>query len=340
MAKCGRGIYEVQGRKIKMECSTRSLEPLVVDGPLRQPLSDYLAGSEMNQIWEPASLVQSALHALPKPHRVSFEELYPQNRTDAMRLAVLEANAREMHAKEQLSRSPSPDRRRSHSRDLSSHSMRSTRSPLSRQPRQAPPATVPMPRRPLPGHQPLLSAVPVIFGTAPRSPSPMPIALSTMSRTPQHVARQVRQVSPHPTPAGNSMARGKENVQVLRQRSVSPSPQVPQALQAAPQRSTRVPHRMGLAELKQAFQELKHNAAAVKHELQMLQARAIDELTKSETTRAPPSEHFEHVVDEVNMPPEGSSSAPAENCDPHLVVEKASEDSIGTPNFEFASHAS
>lgn len=41
---------------------------------------------------------------------MSFEELFPQNRTDAMRLAVLEANARELHAQDQLSRSPSRGR--------------------------------------------------------------------------------------------------------------------------------------------------------------------------------------------------------------------------------------
>ena len=41
---------------------------------------------------------------------MSFEELFPENRTEAMRLAVLEAKARELHAQEQLSRSPSRGR--------------------------------------------------------------------------------------------------------------------------------------------------------------------------------------------------------------------------------------
>eukprot|EP00438_Fugacium_kawagutii_P006624 Skav228471 [mRNA] locus=scaffold2004:9145:9645:+ [translate_table: standard] len=83
-----------------------------------------------------------------------------QDRTDAMRLAVLEAQAREMDAKEKLSRSP--QRRGRESR----HS-----SPLSgRSPHGAPPH-VPLP----------ISRSAVVFGTAPRIPvapvvSPVPMA--------------------------------------------------------------------------------------------------------------------------------------------------------------------
>lgn len=78
IAKCREGIYEVQGRRIKLESGWG--QPLVVDGPLRQPLSDYIDGSGRHEAWQPP-LVQSALHALPKARRVSFEELYPQDRT-------------------------------------------------------------------------------------------------------------------------------------------------------------------------------------------------------------------------------------------------------------------
>ncbi|CAK9051149.1 Hypothetical protein (Fragment) [Durusdinium trenchii] len=295
--KCGQGIYDVQGRRIKLETRSWSLDPLVVDGPLRQPLSDYIAGSSRNESWEPP-LVQSALHALPQARRVSFEELYPQNRTDAMRLAVLEANARERHAKEQLSRSPSPDRRHV-SRPLSrssSRDHRSSRSPLSRSP-------APMFR---PVGQPFFP-VPVIFGTAPRAAGATPLAAQVVPKVAPQVAQVVPQVAQ--MPMVHVVGRGKEKV---RQRSVSPSPGV--------RGPVPVPGRMGLAELKEAFRQLKQNTATMKHQLHALQARAIEELTKGdgEITQVPSSEP---LVDEGRRLP-GSPSAFPESFDPHLAGEK------------------
>lgn len=114
VAKRGPNLYEVKGRAVKLQRAPgRSgfLEPFVMDGPLKQPLDDYLSGSGRNEAWMEPPMVQSALHALPRPHRVSFEELYPTNRMEAMLLAVMEADARETHAKQKLSTSPSPEKR-------------------------------------------------------------------------------------------------------------------------------------------------------------------------------------------------------------------------------------
>ena len=65
-------------------------------------MKDYLLGTDQNALWPQSPVVQSALHALPEDKRVSFEEVFPENRGQAMELAVMEASAREVHAKEQL----------------------------------------------------------------------------------------------------------------------------------------------------------------------------------------------------------------------------------------------
>lgn len=103
----GAGEYDVQGRPVRFEVSrnyTGRLEVLVVDGPLRQPLADYVAGKARNEAWSQVPAVQSALHALPERRRVSFEEVFPSNRAEAMEVAVMEAVAREQHAQEELSK--------------------------------------------------------------------------------------------------------------------------------------------------------------------------------------------------------------------------------------------
>ena len=46
---------------------------------------------------------------------------------------------------------------------------------------------------------------------------------------------------------------------------------------------------MALPELKQAFTELKTQATALKHQLQSLQARAIEEMTRNVDVNAPVS---------------------------------------------------
>lgn len=89
--------------KIEVEAGGGSASLVVVDGPLRQPLADYLAHTGKNEAWTQVPVVQSALHALPARERVSFEEVFPKSRAEAMQLAVREAGARERFAQERLS---------------------------------------------------------------------------------------------------------------------------------------------------------------------------------------------------------------------------------------------
>lgn len=95
--------YEIRGRTVRLNLvpGEKGLpEVLVADGPLRQPLADYLAGSGRNETWPEVPVVQSALHGLRSEDRVSFEEVFPECRAEAMELAVMEAEARERDAKE------------------------------------------------------------------------------------------------------------------------------------------------------------------------------------------------------------------------------------------------
>lgn len=149
--------------------------------------------------------------------------------------------------------------------------------------------------------------VPVIFGTAPRAAGATPLAAQVVPKVAPQVAQVVPQVAQ--MPMVHVVGRGKEKV---RQRSVSPSPGV--------RGPVPVPGRMGLAELKEAFRQLKQNTATMKHQLHALQARAIEELTKGdgEITQVPSSEP---LVDEGRRLP-GSPSAFPESFDPHLAGEK------------------
>ncbi|CAE7447152.1 unnamed protein product [Symbiodinium necroappetens] len=91
VAKRGPNLYEVKGRAVKLQLAPgRSgfLEPFVVDGPLKQPLDDYLSGSGRNDGGD----------ALGRAAPVAFEWR-------------MEADARETHAKQKLSTSPSPEKR-------------------------------------------------------------------------------------------------------------------------------------------------------------------------------------------------------------------------------------
>ncbi|CAE8599516.1 unnamed protein product, partial [Polarella glacialis] len=99
LRKHGPFLYKIFSRVVRLEARARKgpkrpdldgLELWVVDGPLRQPLVDYLEGSGRNEAWQDPRVIQSALHALPQANRVSFEEVFPMSRSEAMELAVLE----------------------------------------------------------------------------------------------------------------------------------------------------------------------------------------------------------------------------------------------------------
>lgn len=295
VAKRGPNLYEVKGRAVKLQLAPgRSgfLEPFVVDGPLKQPLDDYLSGSGRNEAWMEPPMVQSALHALPRPHRVSFEELYPTNRMEAMLLAVMEADARETHAKQKLSTSPSPSPDKRH-RSCSNPPPPASASPgVPGPPLPAPAPRVPFTRtavpsviRGLPMHiasatrgRPVESRsvspqrrLPVslvharpsqaqrppllVFGTAPQSPqSPGPGA--AIPKVPDE-AVPLAVPSPFPAPTLVPPIHAEES------RTEAPAPFEPQKL-------------LSLKELQEAFSALQSDVLSLQSELQSIRAARGD----------------------------------------------------------------
>jgi len=97
----------VLGREVLLQVSDNGgpAGVLVIDGPMRQPLLDYLSGNTATEKYDlprPASAVE----LVPHDARVSFEELFPANRREAMRLAVTEASERERLAQEFIQDQP------------------------------------------------------------------------------------------------------------------------------------------------------------------------------------------------------------------------------------------
>lgn len=105
IVKHGTSQYSVAGRFVHLEVAVGMVgrpTVMVFDGPLHQPLQDYINGSSKNEAWPQVPVVQSALHAVPEAGRVSFEELFPTTRAEAMQLAMMEATSREEHARDHL----------------------------------------------------------------------------------------------------------------------------------------------------------------------------------------------------------------------------------------------
>ncbi|CAE7504384.1 unnamed protein product [Symbiodinium microadriaticum] len=269
VAKRGPNLYEVKGRAVKLQLAPgRSgfLEPFVVDGPLKQPLDDYLSGSGRNEAWMEPPMVQSALHALPRPHRVSFEELYPTNRMEAMLLAVMEADARETHAKQKLSTSPSPEKRH---RSCSNPPPPASASPGV----PGPPLPAPAPRVPF-----TRTAVPsVIRGL------PMHMASATRGRP-----MESRSVSPQrrlPVSPVHARPSQAPRPPVLVFGTVPQSPQSPgPAIPKVPEEESRVevpapfePQKLlSLKELQEAFSALQSDVLSLQGELQSIRAARGD----------------------------------------------------------------
>lgn len=107
------GVYDVNVREVFVEWQYAE-EPggqghlVVIDGPLRQPFTDYMEGSDSNAEYkDPLSpSIQSALHKIPKDERLTFEPpSAPYSRYDAMMVAKEQAIARQAaaeHVKEGL----------------------------------------------------------------------------------------------------------------------------------------------------------------------------------------------------------------------------------------------
>lgn len=95
----GEGHYIIDGRQVKVGFCRQGF--LVVhDGPLRQPLSDYLAKKETNAVYHQQGMKTSTLNQQPKEMRMSFgDEGNRYSRLDAMKVAKEQALYREKAAK-------------------------------------------------------------------------------------------------------------------------------------------------------------------------------------------------------------------------------------------------
>lgn len=99
------GVYELNGREVLVEWQYAT-EPggqghlVVLDGPLRQPFSDYMECNEYNAEYDTQSIgSRSALHQIPKDKRMSFGDQHKvYTRLEAMKVAKEQALVRETHA--------------------------------------------------------------------------------------------------------------------------------------------------------------------------------------------------------------------------------------------------
>jgi len=99
------GVYELDGREVAIEWQYSS-EPggqghlAVVDGPLRQPFSDYMENSETNAEYDTLTVdKRSALHMIPREKRMSFNDANKvYTRLEAMKVAKEQAVIREEQA--------------------------------------------------------------------------------------------------------------------------------------------------------------------------------------------------------------------------------------------------
>lgn len=99
------GVYELNNREVLVEWQYAT-EPgaqgylVVLDGPLRQPFSDYMENNEANAEYDNHSLAaRSSLHQIPKEKRMSFgDQNKVYTRLEAMKVAKEQAVIRETAA--------------------------------------------------------------------------------------------------------------------------------------------------------------------------------------------------------------------------------------------------
>lgn len=92
------GLYAFDGRELRVEQSERGL--VVLDGPLRQPMADYMACSEKNAEYDVQGIgVDTSLHSIPREKRMSFHDTHKvYSRLEAMKVAKEQALVRERAA--------------------------------------------------------------------------------------------------------------------------------------------------------------------------------------------------------------------------------------------------
>merc|ERR1719265_272208 len=107
------GIYIMNQREVRVEWMHGTGDEkgylVVVDGPLRQPFSRYIEGSEEDAEYTENGLLQSSLLQLPLEQRLSFpEQGKVSNRLEAMKIAKQQAAMRERAAQQSNGLSSSP----------------------------------------------------------------------------------------------------------------------------------------------------------------------------------------------------------------------------------------
>lgn len=101
--RLGPGEYAFDRREIQVEWEHAD-DPhqgtlMIVDGPLRQPFSDYMEMTENNAEYDVKTCNRSSLYSIPKEQRMSFHDNHKvYTRLEAMKVAKEQAAFREKHA--------------------------------------------------------------------------------------------------------------------------------------------------------------------------------------------------------------------------------------------------
>eukprot|EP01067_Filipodium_phascolosomae_P000809 Filipodium_phascolosomae@DN1584_c0_g1_i2.p1 len=108
------GQYRLQGRTVRLtlaheyKCSQPHV--IVIDGPLKQRLKEYLESSDNHIEFEPVATDQKAkLFMIPREQRLSFKATHCRDRIQAMKLATREASERENAARQTSQQFPAYD---------------------------------------------------------------------------------------------------------------------------------------------------------------------------------------------------------------------------------------
>eukprot|EP00929_Paragymnodinium_shiwhaense_P043650 TRINITY_DN22431_c0_g1_i1.p1 TRINITY_DN22431_c0_g1~~TRINITY_DN22431_c0_g1_i1.p1 ORF type:complete len:497 (+),score=59.07 TRINITY_DN22431_c0_g1_i1:87-1577(+) len=136
------GIYNIGGRSVEVQFQAAAVPGapgslLVIDGPLKQPLADYVMRSEQNIEYTHQGLEREAIEGIPKSERMTFLVPDLHCRLDAMKVAKAQAQYRKMAADcVQRGNAVPEDLMDKYERSLSQklgHARRSRRSPPQRQ---------------------------------------------------------------------------------------------------------------------------------------------------------------------------------------------------------------
>jgi len=93
------GEYDVDGRAVKIVYDAPRDQLMVIDGPMQQPIGDYMKRVEGTALFSNDGLRNSALNMLPQEARVTFQDPgVGYSRLDAMKVAKEQAKFREKAA--------------------------------------------------------------------------------------------------------------------------------------------------------------------------------------------------------------------------------------------------